>query len=113
MNSDALSANLGALRNSMTTLLVTHYFVTEEMKAELGHSNLTGTVPIIYLPGVSRMTLRATEDCPHELKPLAELPCPRCGGSLAAARFYGPCSSCQEELRRMKPPGRRRRKKAT
>lgn len=33
----------------------------------------TGTVPIIYLPGVSRATLRATEDCPPELRPLAEL----------------------------------------
>jgi hypothetical protein len=33
----------------------------------------TGTVPIIYLPGVSRSTLRATEDCPQDLKPLAEL----------------------------------------
>lgn len=33
----------------------------------------TGTVPIIYMPGVSRATLRATEDCPQELKPLAEL----------------------------------------
>ena len=33
----------------------------------------TGVVPIIYLPGVSRATLRATEDCPQELKPLAEL----------------------------------------
>ncbi|HVA47768.1 MAG TPA: BREX-1 system phosphatase PglZ type B [Pirellulales bacterium] len=33
----------------------------------------SGTVPIIYLPGVSRATLRATEDCPNELKPLAEL----------------------------------------
>jgi len=32
-----------------------------------------GTVPIIYLPGVSRATLRAPEDCPQELKPLAEL----------------------------------------
>jgi hypothetical protein len=32
-----------------------------------------GTVPIIYLPGVSRATLRATEECPNELKPLAEL----------------------------------------
>jgi len=32
-----------------------------------------GTVPIIYLPGVSRATLRATEECPHDLKPLAEL----------------------------------------
>jgi len=33
----------------------------------------TGSVPIIYLPGVSRATLRATEECPNELKPLAEL----------------------------------------
>lgn len=32
-----------------------------------------GAVPIIYLPGVSRPTLRATEDCPDEVKPLAEL----------------------------------------
>ena len=32
-----------------------------------------GSVPIVYLPGVGRATLRATEDCPHELKPLAEL----------------------------------------
>ncbi len=31
-----------------------------------------GDVPIIYLPGVSRATLRATDDCPPELKPLAE-----------------------------------------
>src|SRR5262249_4777630 len=30
-------------------------------------------VPILYLPGVSRLTLRATEDCPPELRPLAEL----------------------------------------
>jgi hypothetical protein len=30
-------------------------------------------VPIIYLPGISRPTLRATEDCPPELRPLAEL----------------------------------------
>ena len=30
-------------------------------------------VPIIYLPGVSRPTLRATDECPPELSPLAEL----------------------------------------
>jgi len=30
-------------------------------------------VPIIYMPSVSRMTLRATEECPAELRPLAEL----------------------------------------
>ncbi len=30
-------------------------------------------VPILYLPGVSRPTLRATDECPPELRPLAEL----------------------------------------
>jgi hypothetical protein len=49
MNSDTLNANLAALRNSMSTLLITHYFVTEEMKSELGRSNLTGTLPILYV----------------------------------------------------------------
>ncbi len=49
MNADTLNANLGALRNSMSTLLITHYFVTEEMKSELGRSSLSGTVPIIYV----------------------------------------------------------------
>jgi len=36
-------------------------------------AGIPGTVPIIYLPGVSRATLRATDECPPELKPLAEL----------------------------------------
>ena len=49
MNADTLNANLGALRNAMSTLLVTHYFVTEEMKSDLSRSNLSGTVPIIYV----------------------------------------------------------------
>jgi hypothetical protein len=49
MNSDTLNANLGALRDSMSTLLITHYFVTKEMKSELGNGNLTGTVPILYV----------------------------------------------------------------
>src|SRR4030042_741295 len=30
-------------------------------------------VPVIYMPGVSRQTLRAVEDCPDGLKPLVEL----------------------------------------
>ena len=32
-----------------------------------------GTIPVLYLPGVSRPTMRATDDCPPELRPLAEL----------------------------------------
>jgi hypothetical protein len=31
------------------------------------------TVPVIYMPGVSRQTLRAVEECPEALKPLIEL----------------------------------------
>jgi hypothetical protein len=31
------------------------------------------TVPIIYMPGVSRQVLRAGEECPDALKPIAEL----------------------------------------
>lgn len=32
-----------------------------------------GAVPVIYLPGVARADLRAIEDCPRYLQPLAEL----------------------------------------
>jgi hypothetical protein len=49
MNPDMLNANLSALRDAMSTLLITHYFVTEEMRAELGRSNLNGTLPILYV----------------------------------------------------------------
>ncbi|MBI4469140.1 MAG: BREX-1 system phosphatase PglZ type B [Acidobacteria bacterium] len=31
------------------------------------------TVPVIYMPGVSRQTLRAVEECPDALKPVVEL----------------------------------------
>ena len=31
------------------------------------------TIPIIYLPGVSRQELRAVDECPNHLRPLAEL----------------------------------------
>lgn len=32
-----------------------------------------GLIPILYLPGVGRQSLRAVESCPDDLKPLAEL----------------------------------------
>jgi hypothetical protein len=34
---------------------------------------LEGEIPIIYMPNVSRQTLRAVEECPDSLKPLVEL----------------------------------------
>ena len=33
----------------------------------------SGTTPVIYMPGVSRQTLRAVDECPDALKPLVEL----------------------------------------
>lgn len=38
-----------------------------------GISLPAGSIPIFYLPGVSRQDLRAIESCPEPLKPLAEL----------------------------------------
>lgn len=32
-----------------------------------------GSIPVLYLPGVSRSDLRAIESCPRDLQPLAEL----------------------------------------
>lgn len=49
MDPNALPGNLATLRNSMSTLLITHYFVTEEMKSELTRTNFGGTVPILYV----------------------------------------------------------------
>ena len=38
-----------------------------------GYSVPYGKVPVIYLPGISRQDIRAVEQCPDELKPVAEL----------------------------------------
>ena len=55
MSPDMLNANLGALRNSMSTLLITYYFVTEEMRSELGRGNLGGTLPILFWRGLAAL----------------------------------------------------------
>jgi hypothetical protein len=70
-------------------------------------------VPILYLPGVSRATLRATEDCPDELKPLAELQYRgvfwsqvngKTGRSPRSCRqIMGDCSSSWREMRPLQP----------
>src|SRR5260370_26125702 len=49
LNPNMLGSNLAALRDSMSTLLITHYFVTEEMKASLNRSEIGGTLPILYV----------------------------------------------------------------
>ena len=44
-----VGGDLDALRASMQTILQTHYFVTKDMRTDLGRSNLGGTVPILYV----------------------------------------------------------------
>ena len=52
--------------------------------------DLAGQVPVILLPGVSRADLRAIEDCPRELQPLAELQYRGAFWSQANAKDWSP-----------------------
>jgi hypothetical protein len=49
MAPEALAVDLSALRASMHTILQTHYFITKDMRMDLGRSNLGGTLPILYV----------------------------------------------------------------
>jgi hypothetical protein len=46
---DALGGELSALRSSMKTILNTHYFITKDMRTDLGRGGIAGTVPILYV----------------------------------------------------------------
>ncbi len=36
---------------------------------------------------------------PRKVTDALTLPCPRCGGSLAAESYYGPCTGCRDALK--------------
>jgi len=44
-----LGADLLALRNSMNSILRFQYFITKDMRADLGRGNVSGTLPILYV----------------------------------------------------------------
>src|SRR5207248_1746363 len=46
---EVLHADLISLRNSMNSILRFQYFITKEMRADLGHGNVSGTLPILYV----------------------------------------------------------------
>jgi hypothetical protein len=46
---DVLGGELSALRSSMKTILNTHYFITKDMRTDLGRGGIAGTVPILYV----------------------------------------------------------------
>lgn len=49
MAPEMLRTDLAALRGSMSTVLRFQYFITKDMRAELGRGNISGTLPILYV----------------------------------------------------------------
>lgn len=49
MPPEMLGPELAALRASMDTILKFQYFITKDMRAELGRANMGGTLPILYV----------------------------------------------------------------
>lgn len=49
MDPAALRTDLNGLRDSMHTVLQTHYFITKDMRTDLTKSSLGGTLPILYV----------------------------------------------------------------
>src|SRR5947208_6552219 len=46
---EMLRADLISLRNSMNSILRFQYFITKEMRTDLGRGNVSGTLPILYV----------------------------------------------------------------
>lgn len=49
MHPDQLAAELATMRGSMSTILRFQYFITKDMRTELGRGNVAGTLPIMYV----------------------------------------------------------------
>ena len=49
MHPDQVAAELATMRGSMSTILRFQYFITKDMRTELGRGNVAGTLPIMYV----------------------------------------------------------------
>jgi hypothetical protein len=49
LSPEVLGGEFSALRSSMKTILNTHYFITKDMRTDLGRGSVAGTVPILYV----------------------------------------------------------------
>jgi hypothetical protein len=49
LSPEVVGGELSALRASMHTILQTHYFITKDMRTDLGRGSLGGTLPILYV----------------------------------------------------------------
>ena len=49
LSRDALTKALAKLRRSLDSVLSWSFFITEKMKADLSHTQLSGTIPVLYV----------------------------------------------------------------
>jgi hypothetical protein len=49
LSPEIVGGELSSLRGSMKTILDTHYFITKDMRTDLGRGSLGGTLPILYV----------------------------------------------------------------
>ena len=49
MSPEQLSAELATMRGSMSTILRFQYFITKDMREDLGRGHVAGTLPILYV----------------------------------------------------------------
>lgn len=49
LSPELMESELSALRSSMKTILNTHYFITKDMRTDLGRGSISGTLPILYV----------------------------------------------------------------
>ncbi len=46
---ESLPTEINSLRRSLNTMLTTHYFITKDMREDLAHPHLGGTLPLLYI----------------------------------------------------------------
>ena len=49
LSSPALATSLGNLRESLGSIMKYHYFITKELRADLGRDQIAGTLPLLYV----------------------------------------------------------------
>ncbi len=66
---ETVSVQLDGLRASLNTILKTHYFITKDMRVDLGRAQLGGTLPVLYtFLARTGCTIRSVEMLPDGVR---------------------------------------------
>src|SRR5437764_13942243 len=88
---EMLRADLISLRNSMNSILRFQYFITKEMRTDLGRGNVSGTLPILYV-FLARLGYTIV-DVTHVSSPAEGVKITFSGGEQSQTLYY-----CQTDL---------------